>query len=256
MARRHRPILRFVLWVVSHPRTTLAITLLIAAASVALAMARLNISTDQNKLFSANVPFFRDYLKFDELFPENEAVFVVLQAKGDERAIPVERWTHAADAIARRLAAMPRHVKSVDARVPLDKLGAQGLLFEDPAQVPKIVEDVRTRFVPLIRLFAEPPDLTTRLLGATPLDRFLGAFNAKYAFVPPRDAEEARFVRLLARSWQRTLSAPATQPSAAVSLPDFASLDASDPSRLGYYYVPDEQDRWRHLLLVRDVVVA
>jgi hopanoid biosynthesis associated RND transporter like protein HpnN len=252
MARRHRPILRFVLWVVSHPRATLAITLLIAAASVGLAMARLNISTDQNKLFSAKVPFFHDYLKFDELFPENEAVFVVLQAKGDEHAIPVERWTHAADAIARRLAAMPQHVKSVDARVPLDKLGAQGLLFEDPAQVPKIVEDVRTRFIPLIRLFAEPADLTTRLLGATPVDRFLAAFNAKYAFVPPGDPEEARFVTLLAKSWERTLRAPvATQPSAAVSLPDLASLDASDPSRLGYYYVPDERDRSRHLLLVR-----
>ena len=200
MARRHRPILRFVLWVVSHPRATLVITLLVAAASIALAVARLNISTDQNKLFSADVPFFRDYLKFDEQFPENEAVFVVLQAKEKERKIPVERWTAAADAIARRLAAMPQHVKSVDARVPLDKLGAQGLLFEDPAQVPKIVEDVRTRFIPLIRLFAEPPDLATRLLGATPMERFLGAFNAKYAFVPPTDPEEARFVSLLARS--------------------------------------------------------
>ena len=155
MARRHRPILRFVLWVVSHPRATLAITLLVAAASVALAVARLNISTDQDKLFSADVPFFRDYLKFDEQFPENEAVFVVLQAKGDERKIPVERWTAAADAIAGRLAAIPQHVKSVDVRVPLDKLGAQGVLFEEPAQVPKIVEDVRARFIPLCVRFGD-----------------------------------------------------------------------------------------------------
>ena len=63
MGRRHHPIHRFVLWVVSRPRTTLAITLLVAAASVALAVARLRISTDQDKLFSAKVPFFRDYLK-------------------------------------------------------------------------------------------------------------------------------------------------------------------------------------------------
>jgi predicted RND superfamily exporter protein len=252
MGRRHHPIHRFVLWVVSRPRTTLAITLLVAAASVALAVARLRISTDQDKLFSGKVPFFRDYLRFAEEFPENEAVYVLVQARGDERTIPVERWARAADAVARHLAAIPQHVSSVDARVPLDKLGAQGLLFEDPAQVPKIVEDVRTRFVPLIRLFGEPPPAPQRLLGPTPLDWFLGGLNAKYTFVPPNDPEEARFVTLLARSWQKTLAAaPATQPSAAVSLPDLAALDASDPSRLGYYYTPDEKDRSRHVLLVR-----
>jgi predicted RND superfamily exporter protein len=34
-------------------------------------------------------------------------------------------------------------------------------------------------------------------------------------------------------------------------VPDLAALGADDPSRLGYYYVPDERDPSRHLLLVR-----
>src|SRR5690348_15932508 len=98
MARRHHPIHRFVLWVVSRPRLTLAITLNVTAVCVALAMARLRISTDEDKLFSADVPFFRSWLAFGKEFPENESVYVLVQAKGDESAIPVERWTKAADA--------------------------------------------------------------------------------------------------------------------------------------------------------------
>ena len=246
MARRRQPILRFVLWIVSHPRATLAVTLLIAAASVALAIARLRISTDQNKLFSTDVPFFRAFVEFDRKFPASEAVYVVVQAKGDERTIPVERWTSAADAVARKLAGLSEHVRSVDARIPLDQLGAQGLLFEDPANLRATVEDAR-RFVPLVQLFAEPPNLLTRVLGPTPLDRLLSGLATQ----PPND-ENAAFVAALARSWAQTLTAPpTTAPAAAVRLPDLTALGATDPSRLGYYYVPDETDRSRHLLLVR-----
>src|SRR5205814_1699773 len=50
-----------------------------------------------------------------------------------------------------------------------------------------------------------------------------------------------------AKSWSETLKQPQSGPI----LPDLQSLDASDPSRLGYYYVPDELDKSRHLLLVR-----
>ena len=53
MRRKRHPIHRFIVLVVSRPRATLASTLVIAAACVALAVARLRISTDQNKLFSA-----------------------------------------------------------------------------------------------------------------------------------------------------------------------------------------------------------
>ncbi|HEY7117826.1 MAG TPA: MMPL family transporter, partial [Tepidisphaeraceae bacterium] len=246
MARRHHPILRFVLLVVTHPRLTLAVTLLLAGVSVALAVWRLDISSDQNKLFSEDVPFFRDFLEFDRKFPENEAAYVLIRARGDEKSVPITRWTGAADAIAKRLSALTQYVHSVDARIPLDQLGQQALLFEETAQVRKAVEEVRTRFIPLVRLFAERPSRLTALLGPTPLDQFLAGLT----FRPPAD-DEARFTALLARSWTRTLNAPATQSSQAVNLPDLASLDASDPYALGYYYLPDETDRSHHVLLIR-----
>src|SRR5688500_10719945 len=107
MSRTTRLILTFVLFIVRHPRATLAITVALALASATLAYFRLTISTDQNKLFSTRVGFFRDYVAFDKNFPENEATYVVVRARGDERDIPVARWTALADAIAARLTAMP-----------------------------------------------------------------------------------------------------------------------------------------------------
>src|SRR5205085_1012593 len=35
------------------------------------------------------------------------------------------------------------------------------------------------------------------------------------------------------------------------NVPDLSKMDAADPSRLGYYYQPDERDRSRHIMLVR-----
>src|SRR5689334_7381290 len=136
MRRRRHPIHRFIVLVVSRPRATLAITLVLAAVSILLAVKRLTVSTDQNKLFSGDVPFFRDFLEFDRKFPENEAIHVVVQAKGDERGIALKRWTGVADSIAERVGRLSEDVKAVHARVPLDELGNQALLFEDPAKVP------------------------------------------------------------------------------------------------------------------------
>jgi len=82
---RSRPILRFVVAVVGRPRLTLAITLALVAASLALAWGRLSLSTDENKLFSGDVPFFRDYLAFDRNFPEGEATYVLVAGRGTAR---------------------------------------------------------------------------------------------------------------------------------------------------------------------------
>src|SRR5689334_12333578 len=120
MRRKRHPIHRFVVLIVSRPRATLVVTLLLAALSIVLAVKRLTVSTDQNKLFSADVPFFRDFLEFDRKFPENEAIYVVVQAKGDERGIALTRWTAAADAIAERVGRLTDDVKAVHAKVPVE----------------------------------------------------------------------------------------------------------------------------------------
>src|SRR5438132_5715395 len=124
-----RRILKLVLAVVRRPRTTLAISAIVLAGAVVAAVATLRISTDQNKLFSEKVPFFRDFLDFIHAFPENEALYVLVEAKNPRQIPPVKRWTDFADAITEKLGAQKQHVKSVDSHVPLDELGVQGLLF-------------------------------------------------------------------------------------------------------------------------------
>jgi predicted RND superfamily exporter protein len=238
-----RALLRGVLAVVRRPWTTLIIAAVFVAVGVGLARWRLSISTDQNKQFSAKVPFFRDYLDFIEKFPENEAAYIVIQSKDPAHTPPVERWTSVADAIAGRVGTLTGYIRSVDARVPLDKLGAQGLLFDSPQRVRQSFQEAQ-RFIPLARLWGQEPDAVTSLLGATRAERFLTA-----AALAPPDAETAAFIRVLAESWTQSLDHPSDPITA--HLPDLASLDAADPSRLGYYFEPDQTDSSRSLLLIR-----
>src|SRR5205809_1021162 len=114
-----RRLLKLVLGVVARPKLTLLIAGIALVISVGLALARLGISTDQNKLFSERNPHFRDWLEFCRKFPENEASFVIIEPK-DAQPPPVARWTALADRITQRMRDMPMHVVSADCRVPLD----------------------------------------------------------------------------------------------------------------------------------------
>ena len=123
----------FVLHVVKHPRRVLTIAILIVALCALLAAWKLNISSDQNKLFDPNVKFFRDYLEIHR---------AVSGERSDLRADRADRSGAFAAGRAmdgncrchrrRGCRTMPQYVKSVDAQVPLDQLGPQGLLFDDP----------------------------------------------------------------------------------------------------------------------------
>jgi predicted RND superfamily exporter protein len=237
----HRRLLIAVLAIVSRPRTTLVVALTALIACIVFAKLRLNISTDQNDLFSHNVGFFRDYLDFIEKFPENEAIYVIVRPSDPGKMPPVKRWTQAADAIADRLRQIPQYVKSVDSHVPLDKLGAQGILFDDPEQVRQELQSAR-RFVPLVKLWGEKPSLGEQLLGPTPIERFLAGVNLTTA-----NAETMQFVGTLAKSWEQTINQKDDHPI----VPDLKTMDATDPSRLGYFYVPNSQDPSKHQLLIR-----
>lgn len=246
MGAVQRQILRGVLGVVGRPRLTLAVAAGAFVACAALAYARLDISTDQNRLFNPEAKFFAAYLDFDRKFPENEAIYVVVEPADPNNVPPVDRWTGLADAVENRLRGLPEHVRLVEARVPIEQLGDQGLLFEHPASVAQRVAEVR-QFMPLVRLWAERPGpLMTRVLGPTPTDRFLAGQLAPG--VAP-DAEQARFVGMLAEHWSRTLDPARRGPA----LPDLARFGATSPRDLGYFYVPDESDpeRRRQVLLVR-----
>ena len=233
-----RRILKLVLAVVRRPKVTLAVAMLALAGCVSLAVTRLKISTDQNKLFSSNVTFFRNYLDFIQKFPENEAVYVIVESHDAARMPPVNQWAQIADRLTERLRGMPEHVQSVDSRVPLDKLGVQGLLFEEKKLLVEDFQEVQ-RFGPLAKLWGED-SLLLRFLGRTPTQRFMSALNLRKP-----DDQIVSFLSALAASWVQTLE------GGEVRVPDLSALGATDPSRLGYYYVPDESDPRRHLLLVR-----
>jgi len=106
-------VLGSILGVVARPRLTLVISAAVLVACVLVAMRWLTTSTDQNQLFSSDVPFFRDYLTFIHKFPENEAIYILIEPYGREPMPPVKRWTELADRITRRLRQMPQAVVSV-----------------------------------------------------------------------------------------------------------------------------------------------
>ncbi len=238
-----RRLLKLVLGVVRRPKLTLLIAGVTLIACVAVAAARLRISTDTNRLFSSDVAFFRHYLEFIQKFPENEALYIIVESKDANQLPPVGRWAEIADRLTERLKKNTEHVQSVDSRVPLDKLGAQGLLFEEPSLLQQNLGDIK-RFAPLAKLWGEGGPLIN-LLGRSPLSRFLSAIT-----VQKPDTDTVSFANVLAESWVTTLR---TNDPLVVSkhVPDLATLGATDPSRLGYYYIPDETDLSRRLLLVR-----
>lgn len=239
----HRLLLIGVLHVVRHPTRTLLVCGGILAVAVSLATWKLRLSTDQSKLFDPNVKFFHDYQDFNRQFPENEAIYVIIEAADVQNPPSVKRWTALADAVTRRLKSMPDRVKSVDCRIPIDQLGSQGLLFDEPQHVRANFDDMK-RFIPLVKLWAEDPNALTRLLGRSPLERFLTALGTQ-----PPNSETAAFVARLTESWNQSIREIDNPQSTGPSMPDLAG--ASDPSRLGYYYVTDESDPNSHLLLVR-----
>src|SRR4051812_25187018 len=114
-----RRIVKSVLWVVTYPKLTLAASGVLLLAAVTLAWFGLKVSTDQNDLFSPNVKFFADYLRFDHLFPENQATYVIVEPVDWAKAPPVGRWVDVADRIAGRLRAIPEYVKKVEEKISL-----------------------------------------------------------------------------------------------------------------------------------------
>jgi predicted RND superfamily exporter protein len=230
--------------VVRWPRVTLAVALALVLACAFLAYFRLGMSSDQNKLFSPRAKFFADYLEFNRKFPENEAVYIVIQPR--QSGLPATRWIEAAETVSRVVRELgPGVVKSVDARVPAEALGEWGLAFDSPEAVRAAREQVGP-FLQLVRLWGEKPGLGQALLGSTPTARFLQGLQLAPA--EQRGDDTAAFTRLLAQSWIDSLQADKPV------VPELSALDeqaATDPSRRGYYFVPDEKDKSRRLLLVR-----
>src|SRR5580658_3754458 len=135
--RLERRLLTGVLFVARHPRLTLGVVTLTLAAAVLVSVSLLTISTDQNQLFSPKVWFFASYLDFIHKFPENEAVYIVIEPRTEFGRPTLDRWEAVADAVTNRLNSMPDTVRLAVCRVPLDQLGRQAILFEDSSKLPQ-----------------------------------------------------------------------------------------------------------------------
>ena len=248
----HHRLIAFVFGVVRHPKRTVGLALLGVAAAGALAWFRLDMSTDQDQLFSSSVPFFRDYLGFTKAFPENQAGYVVVQARDADHPPPAERWEAIADAIAAKLAADTANVKSVEGHVPVGQLGSQGLLFDDnPGEVRRSRHDVE-RLLPLVHRWGEAPDFLYSRLGPSPLQRFIGGLS----LAPEKElsTEAAELANLMATGWCAALDDPHRPVRRGDQVPDLAALQAG-PREKGYAYIVDPDDRpggpQHHLLLVK-----
>ena len=231
------------LWVVTHPRLVLAGALAALIACIIFANTNLGLSTNQDELFSSKVAFFNNYIHFTADFPENQASYVMIESADPLHLPPVQRWIAIADAITERLQKDTDSVKAVDSHIPLEQLGNQGILFEDPNQVKKDLDGFELLSVPF-----RPVNLITRQWGRVPLERFL---DSAVIGGRPLDRQTTDFVSLIARG----LTASITDKSKPIQLgdqvPDLARLSVTDPSKLGYYYVEDQQTPGNHLLLIR-----
>ena len=241
----NRRIVKWVLRVIERPRTTLAIAAVMLALSVFLAARFLPVSTDENKLFSAKVRFFRQYLTFIHKFPENEAAFVAVQARDPAHTPPTEQWVELARAITQSLRKLPE-VSSVDSRVPLGELGAQSLLFADWSVVHKAVKQAPA-LAQLGRVWSGTGPLA--LLGGSRLERFL-----RLASAAPADAESVRFMSRLIASMQAAEHSAGDGARGRVPAPfGMAQLAGGQvtPQTLGYYYMPAADNAARYLLAIR-----
>ncbi|MCC6423043.1 MAG: MMPL family transporter [Phycisphaerales bacterium] len=237
-----RRLMTAVLMVVKYPKLTLGVAGVVLAVCVAAAVMRLSISTDQNKLFSPDVKFFGDYLKFVEKFPENEAIYVLIEPAGGGQSPAFDRWTSLADAIDGALRPLDV-VDSVESRVHPQDLGNQALLFEDHEMLEADLAGYR-QFAQLLGSLVGEPGVDRVLLGSAVTERF-------YALMAAAPADEAApLVQLVSESLLSALRNP-SQPVDRF-MPEFSSLEQGDPRRQGYAYLPDESDPTgqRHILLV------
>jgi len=246
----YRRILIAVLAIVSHPWATLAVVFLTAAVSAGAAIGWLTVSTDQNQLFSSKPWFFHDYLQFISHFRENEAVYIVIEprdavgfASAPGANVPIARWTAAADHVTERLRGMPQVIDAY-CRIPLEQLGKQAILFEDPRKLPQSFAEVQ-ELGRLAAIWGAKPNPITSALGSTPIERSLSGAALK------ADDQTANFIAHLADSWDQAIRQPGKKLSVGDGVTDFRAIMAANPLELGYSYVRDETDHSHYRILVQ-----
>ena len=244
-----RRLVKGVLWVVTHPKLTLGLAAGLLCVCVGSAYRSLKVSSDQNELFSPKVKFFADWLEFDRKFPENEAIYVVIEPITPAAHPPVRQWVEIADRISNRLNAMPEQVDHVVEKTQLDAPGAPGILFDDPKDLPESFEQLKG-LAELAQTWAGRPKMLSpfELGDRPPLARYLGEMN----IAPP--VERQRGLPLLRAIAETSLAAAKQPPGSAPRVPDMIEVNAESPRDMGFAYLPDaDPTDLRHDLLLLSV---
>ncbi len=238
-----RKMLAFVLLVIRHPRWVLALGVSLTILGALLAVFFLPISTDQNKLFSARVPFFHRYLQFIHEFPENEAAYIVITPRNNKTPPPAQQWVAAADAVTRRLRGLSQYVRAVDSHVPLHQLGPWAICFAGPRQVAE-ARAAQPDIARLATLFTGRSAAKNALLGKNRLLTLLKHF-------PLTGLNGRAFLRRLSRSLRLFLVRPPDDPHPAASMEQiFMPARRATPRDLGYYYFHAADNVNRRLLVI------
>jgi len=244
-----RRLLKHILLVVARPKLTLGLAALLLAVCVAYAAHRLTVSSDQNKLFSPKVKFFHDWLEFDRKFPENQAIYVVIEPLDWKSKPSLDQWVEINKRITGRLTRMPDQVASVIPSIPMNSPKAPPILFSNPSDLPEEFNQLK-QFAPLIQLWGEKPSaVTSGLLGAAPMERFIAGLS-----LAEPDAKTLKLTQAMADGWLATIENPNALPVLHNQVPDLMTLWADSPEQLGYFYVPDADPRDQpahNLMLIR-----
>src|SRR4030088_2191427 len=147
----HSAIVRIVDFCARNRWTTVIAGALLMLGAAAFDAARFSINTDIEGLISQNLPWRQRDLELSKAFPK-KAILIVVKATTSENA---ERAT---SALAQALSKNPDSFPTVDQLDSGDFFERNGLLFESPADVRNIAEQL-TRGQPLIAAHAGDPSL-------------------------------------------------------------------------------------------------
>jgi predicted RND superfamily exporter protein len=233
-----RRLVQGVVAVVTWPKLTIAVCAIVLVASVLFARFRLTLSTDQDELLTPTLPFFREYKQFDRAFPENEAFVVLVEPKDYKNLLPAKRWIELAGEVERKLMALKGVVKRVDSHTDPALMGDQAMVFAEWSDV-KAASAEMGEFLPLLQRIGQKPGFADRfVLGTHFTERLFKSLS-----LDPRGRE---FATLAARTLNSALDKPPQQWKRGSEIPDLTDLDPGaryDPSRYGYYMIPDETKR-------------
>ncbi len=114
------------------PGLVIGCGLVLALLSALYAFLFLRLNTDQNRLVSSRVPFFKTYLEHVRNFGDQEYLFIVIRSRntpeGKERAIAF------AEKMAQRLRKHPHLIQAIYYRISAADFGDKALMFASPEE--------------------------------------------------------------------------------------------------------------------------